>query len=378
MLLDQCERLKSHFSKLILATQSQKMFEIFNLSGLAERLTAQNFLVIPSAYNGDIDRTKFGSPEEYCMALATGKALQLESDLFVTGELDMIISSATVIVLDGEIYETPKNPAEASRMLQSLSGKTHQVITAVVLRYLGMNNLRTGHKFTEESAVTFSALSDALVDAYVETGEPMRHIGGYSIQGIGGSFVSGIRGCFHNVMGFPIVRFGNEVLMVMDNLETMGPRPPRQTALDMLQQMELDDDNYNKHVKQIMEEWNRDMMAMESLTEEQLGNLDMGRTIDHGMIKSLKKNMDEVAKTIDALSRTGVTGLEANTSNAETGPEIEVEHEQSAEPSTSSNSKQSNPFNHFLQEQEKILKQLEALKAEGVNLETHIKKKAAH
>ena len=144
------------------------------------------------------------------MALATGKALQLESDLFVTGELDMIISSATVIVLDGEIYETPKNPAEASRMLQSLSGKTHQVITAVVLRYLGMNNLRTGHKFTEESAVTFSALSDALVDAYVETGEPMRHIGGYSIQGIGGSFVSGIRGCFHNVMGFPIVRFGNE------------------------------------------------------------------------------------------------------------------------------------------------------------------------
>ena len=134
---------------------------------------------------------------QYVARLAREKALagvaMAERDLPVLG-------ADTIVVLNGQVLEKPKNEAEAGAMLRLLSGQTHQVMTAVALA----DRAQTLDCLVM-SDVTFRVLSDEDIAGYVASGEPMDKAGAYGIQGLGGCFVRKINGSYHAVVGLPLV-----------------------------------------------------------------------------------------------------------------------------------------------------------------------------
>lgn len=110
-----------------------------------------------------------------------------------------VLGSDTVVSLDGHIYGKPRDKEHAREMLKAFSGRTHQVITGIVLAWKG--------KFWqawETTEVVFSPLSADQIDAYIATGEPADKAGAYAIQGRAAVFVDGIRGSYSNVVGLPL------------------------------------------------------------------------------------------------------------------------------------------------------------------------------
>lgn len=115
-------------------------------------------------------------------------------------ESAVVIGSDTIVVLAGEVLGKPKDSEDAKRMLASLSGNQHQVMTAVAVT----DGKQTQHVVVT-TLVTFSQLSPADITAYVATKEPMDKAGAYGIQGLGGSFVARIEGSYSAVVGLPLV-----------------------------------------------------------------------------------------------------------------------------------------------------------------------------
>ncbi len=110
-----------------------------------------------------------------------------------------VLGADTLGLLDGHILEKPRDQAHGAAMLRQLSGRTHQVITAVALHSAEHQRLQVS-----TTHVTFRDLSDAEIDAYWRTGEPQDKAGGYAIQGLGAVFVKEIRGSYSGVVGLPI------------------------------------------------------------------------------------------------------------------------------------------------------------------------------
>lgn len=110
-----------------------------------------------------------------------------------------IVSADTSVILDGEILGKPIDAVDAAAMLRRLSGRTHQVMTAVAVSL--------GDKLVscvQCSDVVFKSLSEQEISAYVAGAEPMDKAGGYGIQGLGGVFVAHLSGSFSGVMGLPV------------------------------------------------------------------------------------------------------------------------------------------------------------------------------
>lgn len=113
----------------------------------------------------------------------------------------LVIGADTVVVVDGEILGKPVDRAHAIAMLQRLQGREHQVFTGVALRQRERSVV--AH---EETAVRFRPLSDAEIERYVDSGDPMDKAGAYGIQGRAGAMIEGIRGDYFNVVGLPLCR----------------------------------------------------------------------------------------------------------------------------------------------------------------------------
>lgn len=114
----------------------------------------------------------------------------------------LVISSDTVVTLDGKILGKPKSKEDAVTMLRTLSDKAHKVFSGVTLIYNG--KILTDSEITE---VKFSKLSDEIIEKYVETNEPMDKAGSYAVQGLASMMIEGINGCYFNVVGFPVHKF---------------------------------------------------------------------------------------------------------------------------------------------------------------------------
>lgn len=113
-----------------------------------------------------------------------------------------ILAADTMVVLDGRVFGKPADPEDAKRILGDLAGKTHRVITGVVVQ--GADGRRyAGHAATD---VDLAAMRPAQIEAYVATGEPLGKAGAYAIQGAGAALVRSIRGDHTNVVGLPIRR----------------------------------------------------------------------------------------------------------------------------------------------------------------------------
>ena len=113
----------------------------------------------------------------------------------------VVIASDTLVSFHGEALGKPVNAADALRMLRELSGNTHEVFTGVTLA-----DAADGRRLTRvvRTSVRFRALSDAEIEAYIATGEPMDKAGAYAIQGGAHGFVEALDGSYENVIGFPV------------------------------------------------------------------------------------------------------------------------------------------------------------------------------
>ena len=111
----------------------------------------------------------------------------------------LVLGADTEVVLDDVVYGKPSNPSDAARMLRELSGRTHQVMTAVWLLSAG----REEHALSL-SEVRFARLAEADVAAYVETGECLGKAGAYAVQGRAAAFIEHLSGSYSGVMGLPL------------------------------------------------------------------------------------------------------------------------------------------------------------------------------
>src|ERR1700734_1017351 len=110
-----------------------------------------------------------------------------------------VLAADTAVVLDGKILGKPADRQDAEAMLRQLSGRTHEVLTAVALRSAAGLQSRISR-----SEVTFRTIEAPEAQAYWETGEPRDKAGGYAIQGRAAVFVAHLRGSFSGVMGLPL------------------------------------------------------------------------------------------------------------------------------------------------------------------------------
>ena len=163
--------------------------------------------IIPSTFAEDIPKSSCAAPAEYAIATALAKGEEVKSR--VEGPA-LIISADTIIVSPkGDILEKPKDAKSAAKMLASLSGERHVVITGCAI--LSTDATKSNVVFHESTGVYFSHLSKDDIDAYVASGEPLDKAGGYGIQGAAGAFVTKIDGCYWNVVGLPQNRLCREI-----------------------------------------------------------------------------------------------------------------------------------------------------------------------
>ncbi len=154
----------------------------------------------------DIDETPLAgeAPVPYVRRLAVGKAHAVAA-----ADGALVIAADTTVDLGGDILGKPVDDGEARSMLRRLSGRTHRVHTGLALQ-LGDRTVAE----TVTSLVTFSPLTDEMVEWYVASGEPAGKAGAYAIQGAGGVFVERVRGSVSNVIGLPLhtlVRLATEL-----------------------------------------------------------------------------------------------------------------------------------------------------------------------
>ena len=110
-----------------------------------------------------------------------------------------VLSADTTVTIDGAILGKPANPSEATAMLRQLSGRTHQVLTAIAVESADFRG-----QITQVSDVRFGVLSPAAIAAYCATAEPYDKAGGYGIQGPAAQFIEHISGSHSGIMGLPI------------------------------------------------------------------------------------------------------------------------------------------------------------------------------
>lgn len=170
--------------QFILASQSPRRADLLGRYGL-------RFAVRPA----DIDESRQPGeqPDDFVLRLAREKAAAVEG-----GALP-VLGADTVVVLDHEVLGKPQDRADALRMLGQLSGRSHEVLTAVCVR-----DQKRSETLLSRTEVTFAALSKAQIEAYWASGESAGKAGAYAIQGLAEAFVTEIRGNYSGVVGLPL------------------------------------------------------------------------------------------------------------------------------------------------------------------------------
>jgi len=176
---------------LVLASASPRRRELLSQLGLV-------FTVLPSLIPEDHPP---GPPAEAICAVALAKARAVARRL---GEDPpaIVLGADTEVVLAGRLMGKPRDAADAARILAELRGRVHEVITGVALVEAG------GAGREETTAVTtrvrMADYSDAEIEVYVLTGEPLDKAGAYAVQGLGSRLVAEVDGCLSNVIGLPL------------------------------------------------------------------------------------------------------------------------------------------------------------------------------
>ena len=176
--------------RLILASASPRRRELLTQAGYT--------FTVESA---DIDESERPneSPADYVRRLAEEKAQAIFARH--TGENLIVLGADTSVVCEGHVLAKPADAADAKRMLQHLSGRTHQVLTGIA----AVTSAGTTSA-VESTDVTFSEIPESELDLYCATTEPLDKAGAYGIQGYAARWIPRIDGDYFNVMGLPIAR----------------------------------------------------------------------------------------------------------------------------------------------------------------------------
>jgi septum formation protein len=172
---------------LILASASPRRRELLAQIGLAFEVLPVDIVEVPEA--GE-------TPENYVRRVAREKA---EAGMALSRGRLPVLAADTEVALDGEVFGKPRDLEQALAMLGQLSGRTHQVLSAVSLCHQDQH-----WQALSVSEVSFRAISEAEIEAYWASGEPCDKAGAYAIQGVGAVFVRHLAGSYSGVMGLPL------------------------------------------------------------------------------------------------------------------------------------------------------------------------------
>jgi len=178
----------SPHSQLVLASASPRRRELLRQIGVVFR-----------AVVADIDETPLvdETPADYVFRMAREKALVV---MKTEGDSLPVLGSDTAVILDGQILGKPIDRQDAAAMLNRLSGRTHEVFSAVVVAQ-SKDEL---HQALSVSRVTFSELDADWIASYIDTGDPLDKAGSYGVQGKAAEKICRIEGSFYGVMGLPL------------------------------------------------------------------------------------------------------------------------------------------------------------------------------
>lgn len=172
--------------RLVLASASPRRAELLASAGFA-------FDVDPA----HVDETprRGEAPREYAARMAREKGAAVAA----RHSSRIVVAADTIVVVGEAIFGKPANRADAARMLRALSGRDHEVLTAVAIARDGAMR-----EHLESTRVTFAAMTPAEVEWYVDSGEADDKAGAYAIQGLASRFIPRIAGSYSNVVGLPI------------------------------------------------------------------------------------------------------------------------------------------------------------------------------
>jgi septum formation protein len=174
--------------KIILASSSPRRADLLRAIGV-------EFEIMPSQVQERPHADE--APADYITRLARAKAISIAR----RRETGLVIGADTIVILDGKILEKPVDQEDALRMLRSLSGRWHAVMTGVALYDVGTRQEVADY---DKTLVRFGQMSEQEILWYVKSGEPMDKAGGYGIQGLASLFIEEIAGNYFNVVGLPI------------------------------------------------------------------------------------------------------------------------------------------------------------------------------
>ncbi|MBB5327382.1 Maf family protein [Tunturiibacter gelidoferens] len=180
---------------LILASASPRRHELLAQAGL--RFTAE-------AANLNEDLLPNEAAAAYVQRLAEEKAQAVWNAHRSSDTADdplVVLGADTCVVVEGHILGKPTDSADARRMLEMLSGRTHAVLTGIA----AISAKRTVRDL-DITQVTFNVITDVEIARYIASGEPLDKAGAYAIQGYAARWIPRIEGCYFNVVGLPIAR----------------------------------------------------------------------------------------------------------------------------------------------------------------------------
>ena len=187
---------------LYLASKSPRRKEILAGMGIDDIEIVHAGPAVLTAFEGDEVQHADEPPEEYVVRTASEKARQAMQRIAAEGKPSLpVLAADTVVICEGKILGKPADQEEAAQFMQRLSGRTHEVRTAVVVNDGKSDEL---HVAVSVSQVTFAKLTEAQIKAYVQTDEPYDKAGGYAVQGLAGLFIEHIAGSYSGIMGLPV------------------------------------------------------------------------------------------------------------------------------------------------------------------------------
>ena len=195
--------------RIVLASASPRRKDI-----LLNSIPEMKFEIVPSNAEENLDKADYnGRPWQYAVDTARLKATEVFERLKGSNQDLLVIGADTIVAFEGVIYGKPKDREQAVETLQTLNNRMHQVYTGVVLL-----STRSGksQEFHEKTDVFFDELSPEVIEAYVDTLEPMDKAGAYGIQARGGTLVKKIDGCYYNVAGFPLHHFAKKMVELLN------------------------------------------------------------------------------------------------------------------------------------------------------------------
>ena len=172
---------------LLLASKSPRRREILTSAGIPFEVRASD---VPEVH------TPGEAPAGYVQRLARSKA-----EAVPRGATDIVLGADTVVVAGDRILEKPSDPADAAQMLRILSGRYHEVITGICLVSASREIVDV-----EITGVHFVCLTEAEIEEYAASGEPLDKAGAYAIQGLASKFIDRIDGDYFNIVGLPVAR----------------------------------------------------------------------------------------------------------------------------------------------------------------------------